>query len=510
MEFLARARSLAVTGVVAAARVGQYSASLSSSGRSASGQVFGIDRADFSQVAFFRDDFAAEPLNGLLNRLAASPDAVLVDQGTWERFSLHTGDTDHAADRPERPSRSISPARLSASLRAFPPGQWSVMERCLSPTWTRIFEAAGSIQPYAVWLRTTPQANTQEIVNGINQTGRSSHYRSGRAGAVAAGGANAGAAGRAGHALCGFLAATGLTTISVLLYVLFSFRERTIQLGVLRAIGMNARQMRRALVAELAFLVGCSLLLGAALGAFAVMLYVPYLPVQSGAGVRCAAARQPSCLAGHRADCAVVRRRIWCGDRAAHRFTTPDESLSSHQNGRNRVAQGEVCMHRIKLWFSIFIIILLLTACSSAGTKATPTLVPTPVTVEKPVYTVQRGTVTRTVQLTGRVTPIQQQDLFFRSDGIVKEVLVQAGDPVQVGDVLARLDEPEQYQADAAAAELAYVQAQRNLEQVTFDTPVKLAEAKQALEKARKELEKAQGSRGRAAVSAHHGQFDAG
>jgi len=149
-------------------------------------------------------------------------------------------------------------------------------------------------------------------------------------------------------------------------------------------------------------------------------------------------------------------------------------------------------MRLVKSWFSILILTLLLTSCTSAGANATPTLVPTPVTVEKPVYTVQRGTVTRTVQLTGRVTPVQQQDLFFRSDGVVKEVLVQAGDTVQTGDVLARLDEPEQYQADAAAAELAYVQAQRNLEQVTLDAPVKLAEARQALEKARKELEKAQ------------------
>lgn len=149
-------------------------------------------------------------------------------------------------------------------------------------------------------------------------------------------------------------------------------------------------------------------------------------------------------------------------------------------------------MHRIKPWFLIFFFTLLLTACSNAGAKATPTLVPTPVTVEKPVYTVQRGTVTRTVQLTGRVTPVQQQDLFFRSDGVVKEVLVQAGAPVKSGDVLVRLDEPEKYQADAAAAELAYVQAQRNLEQITLDAPVKLAEAKQILEKARKDLEKAQ------------------
>ncbi|HZW04970.1 MAG TPA: efflux RND transporter periplasmic adaptor subunit, partial [Anaerolineaceae bacterium] len=142
-------------------------------------------------------------------------------------------------------------------------------------------------------------------------------------------------------------------------------------------------------------------------------------------------------------------------------------------------------MKRIRQWFCIFIIAIGLTACSGTGAKATPTLVPTPITIEKPVYTVQRGTVTRTVQLTGRVTPIQQQDLFFRSDGFVKEVLVKAGDLVQAGAVLARLDEPEQYQADVAAAELACAQAQRALELATLDAPVKLAEAKQALEQAR-------------------------
>jgi multidrug efflux pump subunit AcrA (membrane-fusion protein) len=82
------------------------------------------------------------------------------------------------------------------------------------------------------------------------------------------------------------------------------------------------------------------------------------------------------------------------------------------------------------------------------------------VTVEKPTYTVQRGTVTQTAQLNGRVTPVQQQDLFFRSDGFVKEVLVASGQTVQEGDVLARLDEPERYQADVAAAELAVAQGQ--------------------------------------------------
>jgi putative ABC transport system permease protein len=283
-NFLPVQDHLQLPGVEAAARVGGYSASLSSSGRSASGQVFGIDRADFSQVAFFRNDFAAEPLNGLLNRLAASPDAVLVDQQTWERFSLHTGDT--ITVRIDLNGQPVDlPCTVAGVFTRFP--TWSAeRDGALFVTHLdRIFEAAGSIQPYAVWLRTSPQANTQEIVNGINQMGvavitvqdaraqwRQAVQTPGRQGVL-------------GMLSVGFLAATSLTTISVLLYVLFSFRERTIQLGVLRAIGMNAPQMRRALAAELAFLVGSSLLLGTALGAFAVTLYVPYLPVQSGAGV---------------------------------------------------------------------------------------------------------------------------------------------------------------------------------------------------------------------------------
>lgn len=147
-------------------------------------------------------------------------------------------------------------------------------------------------------------------------------------------------------------------------------------------------------------------------------------------------------------------------------------------------------MRHNKIWVPLFLL-MILTACTGGSAAATVTLVPTPVTVEKPTYTVQRGAVTKTAQLNGRVTPVQQQELFFRSDGFVKEVLVDSGDTVQAGDVLARLDEPERYQADVAAAELAVAQAQAALEQARLDAPIHLAEAKNTLEQAALELQKA-------------------
>lgn len=138
---------------------------------------------------------------------------------------------------------------------------------------------------------------------------------------------------------------------------------------------------------------------------------------------------------------------------------------------------------------------LVLGGCAGNAGEVTPTLVPTPMTVEKPVYTVERGEVTEIVQLNGRVTPAQQQELFFRSDGFVKEVLIKSGDTVSEGEVLARLDEPERYQAEVAAAELAYEQAKLDLEQTRLDAPILAAQAKVSVQEALVALEKAKNER---------------
>lgn len=54
--------------------------------------------------------------------------------------------------------------------------------------------------------------------------------------------------------------------------------------------------------------------------------------------------------------------------------------------------------------------------------------------------TVQREALRVTVSATGSVSPNRQVALTFESSGVVEEVLVQAGDRVSAGDVIARLD----------------------------------------------------------------------
>ena len=81
----------------------------------------------------------------------------------------------------------------------------------------------------------------------------------------------------------GFAAAAVLTVLAFLLYVLFSFQRRFIELGVLRASGLSNGQMTSYMAWELAFLVLLGGIAGTALGVWASRLFIPFLQVGSDA-----------------------------------------------------------------------------------------------------------------------------------------------------------------------------------------------------------------------------------
>jgi len=92
------------------------------------------------------------------------------------------------------------------------------------------------------------------------------------------------------------------------------------------------------------------------------------------------------------------------------------------------------------------LLLVLVTGCGStdsqgaSANEATPTPLPTPIIPEKPLYTVQVGTVIQTLEFTGRASPVLEQELFFETSGNVGDAFVARGDWVQAGDVLAELD----------------------------------------------------------------------
>ncbi len=80
--------------------------------------------------------------------------------------------------------------------------------------------------------------------------------------------------------------------------------------------------------------------------------------------------------------------------------------------------------------------------------EPTPTPIPTPIVASKPTYRVERGEVVNQLLLRGRISPVKERELFFQSAGRVRHVLVNRGDRVKAGQVLADL------QIDAQEREL--------------------------------------------------------
>jgi RND family efflux transporter MFP subunit len=94
-------------------------------------------------------------------------------------------------------------------------------------------------------------------------------------------------------------------------------------------------------------------------------------------------------------------------------------------------------------WVIALLVALLATAgCTNGASReeATPTPIPTPIVPTKPTYEVKRGEVVDSIEFTGRIAPVVEEELFFRAAGYIEIVYVKKDDWVKEGDVLAELE----------------------------------------------------------------------
>ena len=90
------------------------------------------------------------------------------------------------------------------------------------------------------------------------------------------------------------------------------------------------------------------------------------------------------------------------------------------------------------------------------------------------------------------VLPIRQVNLSFTSAGIVDEILIQEGQPVKTGDVIARLKGSEKMNAAIVGAELEVLSAQQAIEDLNENAVVAAAQVQLELALKQKDLDDAQ------------------
>ena len=124
---------------------------------------------------------------------------------------------------------------------------------------------------------------------------------------------------------------------------------------------------------------------------------------------------------------------------------------------------------------TLAISVVLLTACDAiaarTGGEATPTPIPTVVADTN-------------VIAEGRAVPYQHVNLSFKTGGQVVEVLVDEGEVIEEGQVIARLANMEQLEAAVASAELERLNAQQAFDNLFENAEVNTALALQAVTEA--------------------------
>jgi RND family efflux transporter MFP subunit len=143
----------------------------------------------------------------------------------------------------------------------------------------------------------------------------------------------------------------------------------------------------------------------------------------------------------------------------------------------------------------ILIMLIVISGCSIESNVPTPTALPTQILPQKPTYTVERGTVSKVLELRGRVSAVKQQDLFFRASGSVEEVFVGQGDAVEAGQVLAYLSDRENLEFALVDAQIEVILAEREFQSLTDEIGLRRAEALLELFEAQNALEEAQQTR---------------
>ena len=280
-QFLPVAEYLKLPAVTAAARVGNYKARIQTGNGFVPGTYIGVDRTDFAQVAFWREDFATESLGSLMNQLAITHDGVLFPRAFMAEHVLNVGDTVNLVVQGYEQSARMA-LTIVGSFDYFPswyPNTGPLMVGNLD----YFFQEAQFQLPYRVWMRTAPEADYDQLADDVWEMNLGAQGMMVASQRIQREQGKPERQGLLGLLSVGFGAAAVLTALGFMLYALFSFRRRAVEMGVLRASGLATRHMAGFIAWELAFLLIVGGAAGTGLGIWASNLFVPTL--QTGADV---------------------------------------------------------------------------------------------------------------------------------------------------------------------------------------------------------------------------------
>ena len=262
--------------VLGATRIGEYAAKARLTSGSVEGRFVGVDRADLGPVVFWRSDFAHIRLGYLTNALALQEDSVLATREFMEQRALDIGDLIELDLRSGGEVFKIN-LQIVGELNYFPRWYPEKDGALFVGNLDYLFEQAQIELAHRVIMRVGPGFNQREFSRAVFDRGAAGVLVDEPITRIVREQSRPERQGLFGLLSIGFITSSLATMIGFLLYTVFSYQRRYVELGILRAIGLSQSSMILSVAWELGLLIIMGLALGLGIGLVVSVLYIPYM-----------------------------------------------------------------------------------------------------------------------------------------------------------------------------------------------------------------------------------------
>ncbi|MBD2868522.1 ABC transporter permease [Paenibacillus arenilitoris] len=249
-------------------------------------ELMGIDTYEFGMTAWLRDGLLDYSFNSYLNLLASEPTAVLISRSMAIQHGLNTGDLIqigwYGADTAEfivygivdywptwNPGAGGAPQPSADDGGSAKPAMPSLVIGNLS-----YIQNSVSLEPYEVWLKLKEGSSSEDVYQAVTDKGYDitslADANQERIRAVN----DPFQLAINGVMTLDFLISIVITFVGFLLYWVLSLFARTLQFGILRAMGISIFQLIGMLIAEQLLISGAAILLGVLNGNLTSRLFV--------------------------------------------------------------------------------------------------------------------------------------------------------------------------------------------------------------------------------------------
>ena len=262
--------------VINATRIGEYVAKARLTSGSVDGRFVGVDRAELGPVLFWRPDFAQIRLGYLTNALAQQPDSVVVAREFLENRGLEMGDLLELDVRSGGEVYKIN-LQIVGALEYFP--RWYPEDDgpLFMGNLDYLFEQAQLELAHRVIMRIDEGFDERPFIRALSDRGAAGILLEEPSTKINREQARPERQGLFGLLSIGFITSSLATMVGFLLYTVFSYRRRYVELGILRAIGLGQSSMILSVAWELGLLIVIGMALGLGIGLLVSVLYIPYM-----------------------------------------------------------------------------------------------------------------------------------------------------------------------------------------------------------------------------------------